>query len=115
MNIKFNYLYRDGSNYKQYNEVIFSNPNAINVLYIWRAIKHHLISGQWFVAKEWALPDMHFKEYLFDTRIDHDWHEFEDVEETLSNPTQDGTIDDFLLVIANPEIWDNDIKCRAAV
>ncbi len=101
MNIKFSYLYRDGSNYKQYNEVIFSNPNAINVLYIYQAIKQHLISGQWFVAKDWALPDMHFKEYFPDVEIDHDWHEFEEVEETQSNPTQDGTIDDFLSVIAN--------------
>lgn len=27
MNIKLNYLYRDGANYKQYNQVIFANPN----------------------------------------------------------------------------------------
>jgi len=31
MNLKFAYLYRDGANYKNFNEVIFSNPNKIMI------------------------------------------------------------------------------------
>jgi hypothetical protein len=38
MNIKFTYLYRDAANYKQYNELVFANPNELPIQKIQSAI-----------------------------------------------------------------------------
>lgn len=98
MNIKFSYLYRDGANYKQFNEVVFSNPNNLPMNKIEATIKKRLIDSQWFVAKDWDLPDMHFKEHGWDSDIDHDWHEFEVIEETSEKVTEENSIEDFLFL-----------------
>ena len=100
MNIKFSYLYRDGANYKYFNEVVFSNPNEIPLEKIDAIIRANLIDGCWFVAKEWNLPDMHYKEYAWDNDIDHGWHEFEFVEETDKLESEAVLIDEFLRQIA---------------
>jgi hypothetical protein len=100
MNIKFYYLYRDGANYKNFNEIIFSNPNDLKLNLIEEIIRKHLIDGQWFVSKEWNVPDLHFREFSWDSEIDLDWHEFERVEETLDTVTQENSIEDFLQLIS---------------
>lgn len=99
MNIKLSYLYRDGANYKNFNDVIFLNPSNLSLLAIEALIKEKLIDGAWFVANDWDLPDLHFKEYPWDFEIDHGWHEFEGVEETLEIVTDNKNINDFLLCI----------------
>jgi hypothetical protein len=99
MNIKFSYLYRDGANYKQFNEVVFSNPSDLTVKEIEETIKEKLIDSQWFVAKDWGLPNLHFKEYAWDSEIDHDWYEFESIKETLELVTTESNIEDFLSLI----------------
>jgi hypothetical protein len=96
MNIKFAYLYRDSSNYKQYNEVVFANSNELPLEQIKRIIISNLIDGSWFIAKDWYLPDMHFKEYDWDYEIDHDWYEFSSIEETSDTPTAQQSIEDFI-------------------
>jgi hypothetical protein len=96
MNINFNYLYRDAGNYKQHNQVVFANPNELPIQKIKNAIAENLIDGCWFVAKNWNVPDLHFKEYDWDAQIDHDWHEFECVEETSNIPTEEQSIEDFI-------------------
>jgi len=96
MNLKFSYLYRDGANYKNYNEVIFSNPNNRPVGEVDAIIKEGLIDRTWFVAKKWHLPDMHFLEYPWDSEIDHQWHEFEFIEETSELVTENISVEDFL-------------------
>ena len=82
MNIKLTYLYRNGANYKQYHSIVFPNPAAISAKEIQTTITNHLIDQSWFIAKEWNLPDLHFKEYPWDNEIDHECHEFASVEET---------------------------------
>jgi len=82
MNIKFTDLYRDAANYKQYYEIIFANSNELPIQKIQSAITKNLIDGNWFIAKDWNLPDIHFKEYDWDDEIDHSWHEFMGIEET---------------------------------
>ena len=67
MNIKFSYLYRDGANYKQFNKIVFNNPTNLTLLEIEAAINAKLIDNQWFVAIDWGLPDLHFKEYTWDS------------------------------------------------
>lgn len=99
MNIKFSYLYRDASNYKKYSDVIFSNPNKISLQEIEVRVKRNLIEGCWFVAKKWNLPDLHLKEFIWDAEIDHDWHEFESVEETEQEATSIIMIDELLIQV----------------
>ncbi|MCO5950769.1 hypothetical protein [Mucilaginibacter flavidus] len=79
-NIKFNYLYRDAGNHKNYNSLVFANPNNVDIQHLETLIKSKLIEGNWFFANEWKLPDLHFK--CWDPEIDHAWHEFESVEYT---------------------------------
>ena len=100
MNIKFCYLYRDGSNYKNFNEIVFSNPNSINLLEIEKLVREKLIDDKWFYSKEWNVPDTHFKEFAYDSEIDVDWHEFEAIEETTEGTSQQKNIEDFLMLVS---------------
>jgi hypothetical protein len=99
MNIKFKYLYRDGANYKRYGEVVFANPSEVFLADVFTVLQSNLIDKQWFVASHWGLPDMHFREYDWNESIDHDWHEFEDVEETTDSATEKKSISEFLLFV----------------
>ncbi len=60
MNIRFSYLYRDFSNYKKFNEIVFLNSTDKSLKEISNFIKDHLIEGEWFYASEWKVPDLHF-------------------------------------------------------
>ena len=96
MNIKFSYLYRDGSNYKQYNQIVFANPNQIALEEIRTIIRSKLIEECWFIATDWNVPDMHFKKYSWDNDLDHEWHEFDCVEETNEVKTVNTLIENFI-------------------
>ena len=50
MNIKFTYLYRDASNYKQHNEVVVANPNELPIEKIQSASTENLIDENWFIS-----------------------------------------------------------------
>lgn len=94
MNIKFSYLYRDYANYKNYGEIIFSNPNALGPREIEATIKGHLIDSHWFYSTEWKVPDLHFENW--DPEDDHFLHEFHSVEESTESPNSELSVDDFL-------------------
>ena len=79
-NIRFNYQYRDGANYKNHSFVIFDNPQQIKLDYLQPLIKSKLIDETWFYVDQWQLPDLHFG--TWDNEIDHTWHEFESIEYT---------------------------------
>ena len=85
MNIRFNYLYRDASNYKKHNAEVFSNKANIPIAEIDTIIRSVLIDGEWFYNEKWGLPDLHFNNW--DEDIDHHWHEYNCVEETADNVT----------------------------
>jgi hypothetical protein len=97
MNIRFSYLYRDFSNYKKFNEIVFLNPTNKTLEEISLFIKDHLIEGEWFYASEWKVSDLHFDNW--DSEDDHFLHEFHSVEETYEQPTNNETIEDFLTII----------------
>jgi hypothetical protein len=98
-NIKFNYLYRDGGNYKNYNSVIFANADNIDLSDLEALIKSKLIYGEWFYVNEWKLPDLHFG--TWDNDIDHTFHEFESVEYTDEAANAELSLDDFMTAINN--------------
>ena len=99
MNIRFSYLYRDYSNYKKFNEIVFNNPSNKSLKEINAFIEQHLIDGDWFYASEWKVPDLHFDNW--DSEDDHFLHEFHSIEETTENSTFFNSIDDFLILIKN--------------
>jgi hypothetical protein len=97
-NIKFNYLYRDGANYKKYGSVIFANPNDIELSEIETLIRSKLIDGEWFYADEWGLPELFLE--TFDCGVDPTWHEFEGVEYIDNVANQLMLLIEFMLLIS---------------
>ncbi|MFB0499251.1 hypothetical protein ABID99_005488 [Mucilaginibacter sp. OAE612] len=79
-NIKFYYLYRDGGSYKNFNSIVFDNPQNIELSALEDLIRSKLISHHWFYADQWQLPDLHFG--TWDDELDHSFHEFGSVEYT---------------------------------
>jgi hypothetical protein len=79
-NIKFNYFYRDSGNYKNFNSIIFDNPQNMELSAIEALINSKLIFQQWFYADQWQVPDLHCG--TWDNELDHTFHEFEGVEYT---------------------------------
>jgi len=96
-NIKFSYLYRDGSNYKKFSSVILSNPDKIDLQDFAELIKYKLIFDTWFYANRWNLPEI-FTEYI-DFRVDPTWHEFETIEYTDETATATFSLADFMKFI----------------
>ena len=83
MNSKFEYLYRDGSNYKSWGEVTFSG-RASDELRL--RIVSALDRGEFFIADQVRIPDMFFENRaLF--ADDHCWHELSNVSDTLDQAT----------------------------
>jgi hypothetical protein len=79
-NIQFNYLYRDGGNYKKYGSVIFANPGDVDVGKVEVLIQTKLIDQTWFYRNHWQLPNLRAQTFNPDT--DPTWHEFESLSPT---------------------------------
>ncbi len=83
MNIRFSYLYRDFSNYKKFNEIVFLNPTNKPLEEISQLIRDHLIEGEWFYSNEWKVPDLHFDNW--DIEDDHFFTNFIPLKKHMSN------------------------------
>ena len=86
-NIKFNYLYRDGSNYKKWADVVFFNPDHMQLNVASDAIRNVLWAEDLFVAHQIRVPEA----FLFAkgdiSSDDHCFHEFYGVEASDQSPT----------------------------
>lgn len=91
MNIKPNYLYRDGANYKQFHYEVYSNIKAISIDEIEQRLRSQLIEGEWFYNNNWDLKDLH--RYEWDNEIDHTWHEFDSIELTIEPATKNDILE----------------------
>jgi len=76
-NIRFSYMYRDASNYKQHGEAIFSNEKQLLVDEIEKQVRACLNDEAYFIARQIHIEERFF-EALYDD--DHPWHEFLRVE-----------------------------------
>ena len=94
-NIKFNYLYRDAGNYKEYGEIVFTNQDSKSL----EEIELTLIEGEFFIPEKWNVPRLSFDNYL--PELDHDYHEFESLELTNENSIRHCDISTFLMEISN--------------
>lgn len=73
MNTRFEYQYRDGHNYKQYNEVVIGGEFTLGQL------RPYLYEGAFFVPSEVGLNDLQEEPY---GACDHVWHELVSAEPT---------------------------------
>lgn len=78
-NVKFNYLYRDASNYKSWGEVIFANPDNLPLNEIEKRLKQAFDQEIFFVADQISIDELFFEEITDD---DHCYHEFYSIEFT---------------------------------
>jgi hypothetical protein len=93
-NIQFSYLYRDAGNYKLFGQVVFRNPENLSLKEIKVKIRTKLIDGEFFDAAKWGLPLLQFEDYL--PEVDHSWYEFEDIESTSLENSDNRTIAEFI-------------------
>jgi len=97
-NIKFVYLYRDGANYKSWDDVVFANPDQLILEEIEDILISSFLSDKLFIAHQISVPE----KFLFldgeITRFDHCYHEFDSVGYCKEKPTDNlyRSITDFL-------------------
>lgn len=97
-NVKLEYLYRDGANYKQYGYVVFSQAHQNDIDVLCENVRDALIQGEYFVPDLAGLPNLYFD--IYDPFLDHDWHEFIGLSFTTDEPTDARTIETFVLEFA---------------
>lgn len=86
-NIKFTYLYRDGSNYKNWAEVVFSNPKRLHSDQISRRISSSFLVDGLFIAHQVRIREIFLAAEYGLTIDDHCYHEFDSVESTRAAAT----------------------------
>lgn len=94
LNLKMNYMYRDGANYKQFGYVIFKKASFLTPNQASQKLKEKLISNEFFIPQDWGLPRL--QKYAYDPEIDHEWHEFESFEWTDEDVTDNRDLSSFL-------------------
>jgi hypothetical protein len=87
--IKFNYLYRDGGNFKSWGEVIFSNPEQLTLDEIATKLSDAFLPDKLFIASQISIPEKFMFANGKFTEYDHCFHEFDCVGICQENPTDD--------------------------
>src|SRR5687768_8496343 len=83
MNTRFEYQYRDGSNYKSWGEVIFAGrPTDL----LTRRLMWALDGWELFIAHQVRIPEVFFKHRAL-YADDHCWHELVEISATSDVPT----------------------------
>ena len=86
-NIRFNYLYRDGSNYKSWGEIVFPNPDQLSADEIDKRLTKAFLPDKLFIASQVLVPE----KFLFlsgnFTEFDHCYHEFDCIEICKEKPS----------------------------
>ncbi len=80
-NIRFNYLYRDASNFKKWGCIVFSNPQELTPAQILDQITK-AIPDSLFIADQIRLPELFIYNEEPMNPDDHCFHEFFNVEES---------------------------------
>jgi hypothetical protein len=86
MNIRFEYLYRDGSNYKKWGEVVFSDPDAIDAEPVSKQLRKLFLVDGLFIAHQVRVPEVFLSDDDSVSHDDHCYHEFSHLEATPEPP-----------------------------
>src|SRR5271157_5760816 len=93
MNTKITYQYRDGSNWKQFKEVIlFGEISTTGRAKLYK----HCDEGEWFIPSQVGLEDLQHLMTGFPGGDDHVWHELIGFEFTEEPPTEVMTSKEFV-------------------
>ena len=85
-NVRFHYLYRDGSNYKKWAEVVFSNDEGLSLDAVTEALRNGFSRDGLFIAHQVRVPETFLAAEYNLTPDDHCFHEFDSVEVTPDVP-----------------------------
>lgn len=101
-NVRFQYLYRDGSNYKNCADVVFSNPQGLSVASVLTSLQGSLSGDGLFIAHQLRIPEVFLSDKYSLTEDDHCFHQFDGVEMTFDTPTDKcgRTIEEFVSEVA---------------
>jgi hypothetical protein len=81
MNTIINYMYRDGSNYKQFASFVVEGKLDIDVLF------DCCDDGEYFIPYQVGLPELQEQAIGFPNEDDHVWHTLEEIEFTNDQTT----------------------------
>jgi hypothetical protein len=105
MNTRVEYLYRDGSNYKQWAAVVFRGECDASLV---RRLFAALDREEFFIAHQVRLPELFFADRPL-YADDHCWHEMGEVTATSATPDDliGRTIEEFVAELerASTEGW----------
>ena len=109
-NIQFEYLYRDGANYKAWGTIVFSNPDQLPLSEIDARFRQAFDPDSLFVAGQIEVPEIFLYRDGELTSDDHCFHEYDHVELT-NGPADDAqgrTIGNFLaqVTLASQRGWE---------
>jgi len=85
MNTKIEYMYRDASNYKQFNEVVVEGEHTADDKSFIMGCLDDYADG--FIPQQVGLPALQKQMVGFPNEDDHCWHELEEIELTNEAPT----------------------------
>ena len=97
-NLKFEYLYRDAGNYKQFGSIVFENPTQIQPEMASNYIKPDLIDAEYFLPEKVQIP--RFVIIGYNSEFDHDWYEFVKFSLTDETPTASMSAQNFMNLFA---------------
>lgn len=85
-NMSFNYLYRDGSNFKKWSGVVFSNPDGMTPEIVTSKLRSAWGEDGLFIAHQVRVPDVFLYGDGDANADDHCFHEFENLTPTSEIP-----------------------------
>jgi hypothetical protein len=100
-NVRFHYLYRDGSNYKKWADIVFSNADELSTEGVTRRLREAFLTDGIFIAHQVRVPEVFLALEDELTPDDHCFHEFDSVEATsdLPNDLFGRSIRDFIVEV----------------
>ncbi len=106
-NLRFTYLYRDGSNYKSWAEIVFSNPAHLDCAQIYKRLSNAFLEDGLFIADQIRVPEVFLSAQYGLSPDDHCYHEFDSVEPAASAPNDAlcRTIEEFLSEVEREAHW----------
>jgi len=85
-NIRFTYLYRDGSNYKNWAAAVFSNPDGLTCEALKKKFAKAFLTDGLFIADQVRIPEVFLWNAQSIDSDDHCFHEFDAIENTNDPP-----------------------------
>ena len=109
----FDYLYRDGSNYKSWGSLLLEGLATETDL---EPLRARLESGEFFIAEQVGIPPLYTELWQFSdgpTEDDHVWHTFHELrqaeaEELSSEPW--GTVSELIARFKSVNTWNEQLS-----